>query len=86
MQQNELNANCQVAVRPKLICRLSFRREAAKSSFAENLTRDKLEELTIDLVERTIKICHATVQEAGEEVEDVVLVGGMTRMPLVQQQ
>ena len=49
------------------------------------LTRDKLEELTIDLVERTIKICHATVQEAGEEVEDVVLVGGMTRMPLVQQ-
>ncbi|MEE2787524.1 MAG: molecular chaperone DnaK, partial [Myxococcota bacterium] len=51
----------------------------------KTLTRDKLEDLTIDLVERTIKICQATVQEAGEPVEEVVLVGGMTRMPLVQQ-
>lgn len=51
----------------------------------KTLTRDKLEELTIDLVERTIKICKKTVEEAGVEIDDVLLVGGQTRMPLVQQ-
>ena len=50
----------------------------------KTLTREKLEELTIDLVERTVKICAKTVEEAGETVDDVLLVGGMTRMPLVQ--
>jgi molecular chaperone DnaK len=53
-----------------------------------NLTRDKLEELTADLVERTIDICAKTLEEAeiGKgEIEDVILVGGMTRMPRVQQ-
>lgn len=51
----------------------------------KTLTREKLEEITIDLVERTIKICRKTVEEAGEAIDDVLLVGGMTRMPLVQQ-
>ncbi|MCA9525432.1 MAG: Hsp70 family protein, partial [Myxococcales bacterium] len=50
----------------------------------KTLTREKLEELTVDLVERTIKICKKTVEEAGEPVDEVLLVGGMTRMPLVQ--
>jgi len=51
------------------------------------LTRSRLEELTEDLVERTIQICDATLQEAGidkNELDDVILVGGMTRMPRVQ--
>jgi molecular chaperone DnaK len=51
------------------------------------LTRNRLEELTEDLVERTIQICDATLQEAGidkNELDDVILVGGMTRMPRVQ--
>lgn len=51
----------------------------------KTLTREKLEELTIDLVERTIKICRQVVEEAGEKIDDVLLVGGMTRMPLVQE-
>lgn len=50
----------------------------------KTLTREKLEQLTVDLVERTIKICKKTVEEAGEPIDDVLLVGGMTRMPLVQ--
>ena len=50
----------------------------------KTLTRERLESLTIDLVERTIKICRKTVEEAGEPIDDVLLVGGMTRMPLVQ--
>ncbi|MCA9680048.1 MAG: Hsp70 family protein, partial [Myxococcales bacterium] len=52
------------------------------------LTRDKLEELTADLVDRTIDICAKTLEEAelGKgDIEDVILVGGMTRMPRVQQ-
>ena len=52
------------------------------------LTRDKLEELTADLVDRTVDICAKTLEEAeiGKgEIEDVILVGGMTRMPRVQQ-
>lgn len=51
------------------------------------LTRAQLEELTDDLVARTIEICDMTLQEAGldkDEIEDVILVGGMTRMPRVQ--
>jgi molecular chaperone DnaK len=52
------------------------------------LTRDTLEELTEDLVDRTVQICDLTLREAGldkDEIEDVILVGGMTRMPKVQQ-
>ncbi|HLV68878.1 MAG TPA: molecular chaperone DnaK [Polyangiaceae bacterium] len=51
------------------------------------LTRDTLEKLTDDLVERTIEICRQALEDARlavSEIEDVVLVGGMTRMPLVQ--
>ncbi|MEM6959827.1 MAG: Hsp70 family protein, partial [Myxococcota bacterium] len=52
------------------------------------LTRAQLEDLTRDLVDRTVQICEMTLDEAGlekDEIEDIVLVGGMTRMPLVQQ-
>jgi molecular chaperone DnaK len=52
------------------------------------LTRAKLEELTIDLVERTILICRRTLEEAKlspSDIDDMILVGGMTRMPKVQQ-
>jgi molecular chaperone DnaK len=51
------------------------------------LGRPQLEELTRDLVDRTIETCEQTLEEAGlekDEIEDVILVGGMTRMPLVQ--
>src|SRR5688500_7725610 len=51
------------------------------------LTRSQLEDLTDDLVQRTVQICEMTLDEAGldkDEIEDVVLVGGMTRMPKVQ--
>lgn len=53
-----------------------------------NLSRDKFEELVADLIHRSVKICQATLQEAGldvDEVDDVVLVGGMTRMPKIQE-
>lgn len=51
------------------------------------LTRTEFERLTADLIERTIEIVRQTLEDAGlsrDDVEDVVLVGGMTRMPLVE--
>ena len=49
------------------------------------LTRNKLESLTEDLVERTLDICKRGLAEAKVEVDEVILVGGMTRMPLIQE-
>ncbi len=51
------------------------------------LKREVLEELSADLIQRTIDICSATLQEAKldkSDIEDVILVGGMTRMAAVQ--
>src|SRR6202166_4228900 len=51
------------------------------------LTRAKLESLVDDLIERTIPPCKAALRDAGvdaKKVHEVVLVGGMTRMPKVQ--
>ena len=52
-----------------------------------DVTRARLEELTADLVDRTIATCQRIFGEAGtgrEQVDDVLLVGGQSRMPLVQ--
>jgi len=52
------------------------------------LTRAKLEELTSSLVEKTVKPTLDALKDAGvkpEEINEVVLVGGMTRMPLVSE-
>ena len=50
------------------------------------VTRSKLETLVDDLIEKTIKPCEAALKDAGlsaGEIDEVVLVGGMTRMPKV---
>src|SRR6187401_3197983 len=52
------------------------------------LTRAKLEALVEDLIERTIAPCRTAIKDAGVsvgQVDDVILVGGMTRMPKVQE-
>ncbi|WP_019672097.1 molecular chaperone DnaK [Psychrobacter lutiphocae] len=51
------------------------------------ISRSKLEALTEDLVKRTIEPCKVALEDAGlkaSEIDDVILVGGQTRMPLVQ--
>jgi molecular chaperone DnaK len=50
------------------------------------LSRAKLEQLVGDLIDRTLKPCQAALKDAGVskgEIDEVVLVGGMTRMPKV---
>ncbi|MBI3781657.1 MAG: molecular chaperone DnaK, partial [candidate division NC10 bacterium] len=52
------------------------------------LTRAKLEQLTDDLVQRTVEPCRQALKDAGLQpgnIDEVVLVGGQTRMPKVQQ-
>jgi molecular chaperone DnaK len=52
------------------------------------LTRAKFESLVDDLVQRTIEPCKAALKDAGlkaGEIDEVVLVGGMTRMPKIQE-
>jgi molecular chaperone DnaK len=54
---------------------------------AVKLTRAKLESIVEDLVKRTIEPCKVALKDAGlsaGEVSEVILVGGQTRMPLVQ--
>jgi molecular chaperone DnaK len=53
------------------------------------LTRAKLESLVEELVERTIAPCKVALKDAGisaSEIDDVILVGGQSRMPKVQEQ
>jgi molecular chaperone DnaK len=51
------------------------------------LSRSKLEQLVIDMVDKTMEPCRKALKDAGltvDDIHEVVLVGGMTRMPLVQ--
>ncbi|WP_225721745.1 molecular chaperone DnaK [Candidatus Vallotiella sp. (ex Adelges kitamiensis)] len=51
------------------------------------ITRAKLEALVEELIERTIEPCRTAIKDAGvkvSDIDDVILVGGMTRMPKVQ--
>ncbi|ANN79167.1 molecular chaperone DnaK [Bordetella flabilis] len=52
------------------------------------ITRAKLEALVEELIERTIEPCRIAIKDAGvkvSDIHDVILVGGMTRMPKVQE-
>ncbi|WP_456380931.1 molecular chaperone DnaK [Thiolapillus sp.] len=52
------------------------------------LTRSKLESLVEELVEQTVEPCKVALQDAGlsaSDIDDVILVGGQTRMPKVQE-
>jgi len=83
-------AKCELSGVPETEVNLPFVISSARNEalhLQSLLTRKKLEELCDDLVQRTIQICASTLEEAGldkKELDDVILVGGMTRMPRVQ--
>ncbi len=57
-------------------------------SFTRELTRDHLESLAMRVIERTLAPCRLALKDAGltpQDIDEVVLVGGSTRMPLVRQ-
>ena len=56
--------------------------------FTHSLSRSQLEQLVMELVEGTLDPCRNALDDAGitrDQIDEVVLVGGQTRMPLVQQ-
>ncbi|MDO8357446.1 MAG: molecular chaperone DnaK [Nitrospirota bacterium] len=59
-----------------------------KGRFTRELTRDQLESLIIEIIERTLTPCRMALKDAGltpDAIDEVVLVGGSTRMPIVRQ-
>jgi chaperone protein DnaK len=59
-----------------------------KGLFTRELTRDQLESLVTEIIDRTLGPCRMALKDAGltpDEIDEVVLVGGSTRMPLVRQ-
>src|SRR5258705_477189 len=61
--------------------------DSGPKHLALSITRGEIEELTADLVERLVEPCKIALEDAGlstQEIDHVVLVGGMTRMPSIQ--
>jgi molecular chaperone DnaK len=61
---------------------------AGEHNLETELTREQLEDMVQDLINETIKITDAALRSAGvtvEELDEIILVGGMTRMPKIQE-
>ena len=59
-----------------------------KGRFRKDITRDQLEALAMPFIERTLAPCRLALKDAGltaADIDEVVLVGGATRMPLLRQ-
>jgi molecular chaperone DnaK len=57
-------------------------------NFSTTLKRSKLEELARDIIEKTVSPCEKAISDAKinkSEISEIILVGGMTRMPMVQE-
>jgi len=83
-------AKCELSTVPQTEINLPF--ITADSSGPKHLnmklTRAKFESLTEDLIERTVEPCLQALKDAGlkpEDIDEVILVGGSTRMPAVQE-
>jgi molecular chaperone DnaK len=84
-------AKCELSTVSEADVNLPFIISVGRSNEAlhlqRTLNRETLEELCGDLVDRCVDICRGTLADAqleASDVDEVVLVGGMTRMPLVQ--
>ncbi len=83
------NAKIDLTLLPNVSIELPFldERRGRPLDLRLPLARAQLDELTVDLVDRTFSICDAVLAEkhiAPSEVSEVILVGGQSRMPLVQ--
>jgi molecular chaperone DnaK len=83
-------AKCELSTVPQTEINLPFITADASGPkhLSITLTRSRLEQLVLDLVEKSIGPCRQALADAGStaaQIDEVVLVGGQTRMPLVQQ-
>ncbi|HCP47654.1 MAG TPA: molecular chaperone DnaK [Deltaproteobacteria bacterium] len=84
------NAKCELSFKRTVEVTLPFiaTKDAQPIHLQQSLSRGRFEELVGDLVDRCIDIVKNTVDEANmttEDVHEVILVGGQTRTPMVQQ-
>jgi len=84
------SAKCQLSASLEAEINLPFITTVNSESkhLKHNLLRAELEKLCSDLIDDTIRICQSALEMASMKItdlDDVLLVGGMTRMPLVQQ-
>ena len=82
-------AKCELSSSPSTEINLPFITADASGPkhLTATLSRSKLEEITEELVKRSVKPCHACMKDAGvsaSDINEVILVGGQTRMPRVQ--
>jgi len=82
-------AKCDLSGAPKTNINLPFiaTNETGPKHLEVAVTREELEGMARDLVERTFDICKRALQDAGlksDDIDQVILVGGQTRMPMVQ--
>jgi molecular chaperone DnaK len=82
-------AKIELSTREETVVNLPFISSTGKEPvhLIRSIKRAELEAITYDLVEKTIGICYKTIQDAGiniDDITDVLLVGGMTRMPLIR--
>ena len=84
-------AKCELSAGPQTEINLPFIMTTGKNDplhLQRSLSRQKFEDLVIDLCERCIQICDKTLKDAGirrQDLDDVILVGGQTRTPRLQQ-
>ena len=79
-------SSCRRPRRPRSTCRTSRPTPTGPKHLVMTLTRAKLEDLVADLVEKTEGPVKAALKDAGlkpGDIDEVILVGGMTRMPAV---
>jgi len=83
-------AKCDLSGVPEVEINLPFIISSGRNEalhLQRTLTRATLEQLCEDLIDRCIEICRQTLEDASleiGEIDDIVLVGGMTRMPKIQ--
>jgi molecular chaperone DnaK len=82
--KKELSSNMQVEINLPFITADA----SGPKHLVTQFTRAKLEQLTGDLVERSLEPCRKALSDAGmnpSDIDEVILVGGMTRMPAIQE-
>lgn len=79
----ELSSSTQTEINLPYICQI----DSVPQHLVKNLTRAKFEQLTADLVDRTIKPCEEILKSANitiDQINEVILVGGSTRIPIIR--
>ena len=84
------NAKCELSFKRTVEVTLPFiaTKDGQPIHLQQSLSRARFEELVGDLVDRCVEICRATLENAGmssDEIDEIVVVGGQTRTPLVQE-